>query len=103
MSVISECFLMVRPGDFVCINESFNECSDNNQYWIGKILYVVSGARNPSSNSIFQVINIDTGTAKYVNANFVIAILKPFIETDRWVITLNEKIAWVKKYLRIKI
>ena len=70
-------FLQVKIGDFVVIEEnSFSSTREKSNWWIGQVLYIVCGARNPSVNSIFQVANIDTGYIKSINADLVIAILE---------------------------
>ena len=70
-------FLEVKAGDFVVVDEnSFSSPPVHSNLWIGQVLYIVGGARNPSLNSIFQVANIDTGHIKNINADLVVAILK---------------------------
>tara|TARA_Y100001968_G_scaffold254782_1_gene240766 strand:+ start:1002 stop:1298 length:297 start_codon:yes stop_codon:yes gene_type:complete len=70
-------FMSAKIGDFVVVKDelpfSMNRTED---WWIGQIVYCVGGARSSSSNSIFQIVNIDTGTIKVINADLVIGILK---------------------------
>ena len=70
-------FLRVRSGDFVLVEGSTKSLGgSDSKWWIAQVLNVVGGARNPSANSLFQVINIDTGNIKYINADLVTRILQ---------------------------
>ena len=74
-------FLYVKVGDFVVIEEDlFSPLIAKSDWWIGQVLYIVSGARSSSVNSIFQVANIDTGHIKSINADLVTAIVK----SNKW-------------------
>ena len=67
----------IRPGDFVVVDEKSSLSSGGViQWWIARILFVVSGARQTCSNSIFQVVDIDTGHVKYINAEDVTHVVK---------------------------
>ena len=72
-------FLFVKPGDHVAIKDeklSDNNLSDQHEYWIGKVINCIGGARNPNSWTLFQVANIDTGEIIIINADTVERILK---------------------------
>jgi len=72
-------FLFVRPGDYVAIKNEEN-CEDikekNKNYWVGKVIDCIGGARNPNSWTLFQVANIDNGEISIINADIVEKILK---------------------------
>ena len=71
-------FLSVRPGDCVAIKSQhhYYSLSKNMQdYWIGRVIYCIGGARDPNSWTLFQVINIDNGEVKIINADTVEMIL----------------------------
>jgi len=74
-------FLFVRPGDYVAIKNEEN-CEDikekNKNYWVGKVIDCIGGARNPNSWTLFQVANIDNGEISIINADIVEKILKPY-------------------------
>ena len=72
-------FLSVKAGDCVVIkSQSYHSSSQNIQdYWIGRVIYCIGGARDPSSWTLFQVINIDNGVVKIINADTVKMILMP--------------------------
>ena len=73
-------FLFVRPGDYVAIkNEKNHEDNKekNKNYWVGKVIDCIGGARNPNSWTLFQVANIDNGEITIINADIVEKILKP--------------------------
>ena len=74
-------FLFVRTGDYVAIKNEEN-CDDindkNKNYWVGKVIDCIGGARNPNSWTLFQVANIDNGEIFIINADIVEKILKPY-------------------------
>ena len=80
MSSATPEFLSVRPGDYVAIKNEEN-CEDikekNKNYWVGKVIDCIGGARNPNSWTLFQVANIDNGEISIINADIVEKILKP--------------------------
>ena len=79
MSSATPEFLSVRPGDYVAIKNEEN-CEDikenNKNYWVGKVIVCIGGARNPNSWTLFQVANIDNGEISIINADIVEKILK---------------------------
>ena len=79
MSSAAPEFLSVRPGDYVAIKNEEN-CEDikekNKNYWVGKVIDCIGGARNPNSWTLFQVANIDNGEISIINADIVEKILK---------------------------
>ncbi len=74
-------FLSVKPGDCVAIKSQHHchyQLSQSIQdYWIGRVIYCIGGARDPNSWTLFQVINIDNGEVKIINADTVKMILNP--------------------------
>ena len=73
-------FLSVRPGDCVAIRSQhrYYSSSPNMQdHWIGKVICCIGGARDPQSWTLFQVIDIDNGEVKIINADTVEMILTP--------------------------
>jgi len=70
-------FLSVKAGDYVAIKSQRHHSSSQNiqDYWIGKVMYCIGGARDPNSWTLFQVINIDNGEVKIINADTVKMIL----------------------------
>ena len=72
-------FLMVKPGDYVVIEEgttSGNTQNSRHNYWVGQVINCIGGARNPNSWTLFQVANIDNGEIVIINADTVERILK---------------------------
>ena len=70
-------FLLVTPGDFVLVGEKLTPLDGSHEeWWIAQVIHIIGGARNPSSNSIFQVMDIDTGYVRCINADMVKRILK---------------------------
>ncbi len=66
-------FLCVKCGDFVLISSS-PFCSDD--WWVGQVVCCVGSSGSPFINSLFQVIDIDTGVIKIISAGFVRGIIK---------------------------
>ena len=71
-------FLAVRLGDIVVIelNELIDESPLSHHWWMGRVIHIVGGARNPGVNTLFQVADVDTGLIRSVNADLVKKILK---------------------------
>ena len=72
-------FLAVKPGDYVVIRSEIpldNTHNRQHDYWIGKVINCIGGARNPNSWTLFQVANIDNGEIIIINADTVERILK---------------------------
>ena len=70
-------FTSAKAGDFVVVKEEISFSANKiENWWVGQILYSVCGARCSSSNSIFQIVNIDTGLIEVINADLVIGIIK---------------------------
>ena len=79
MSSATPEFLFVRPGDYVAIkNENWESTKEkHSNYWVGRVIDCIGGARNPNSWTLFQVTNIDNGEITIINADIVEKILKP--------------------------
>ena len=72
-------FLYVKPGDHVVIKNEKppeNDQKGRHEYWIGKVINCIGGARNPNSWTLFQVADIDNGEIIIINADTVERILK---------------------------
>ena len=79
MSSATPEFLLVQPGDYVAIKneENYEDIKEKNKnYWVGKVIDCIGGARNPNSWTLFQVANIDNGEISIINADIVEKILK---------------------------
>ena len=78
MSSATPEFLFVKPGDYVAIRKENGENTNekNKNYWVGKVIDCIGGARNPNSWTLFQVANIDNGEISIINADIVEKILK---------------------------
>ena len=79
MGSVTPEFLFVRSGDHVVIKKE--NCEDtkekNKNYWVGKVIDCIGGARNPNSWTLFHVANFDNGEITIINADIVEKILKP--------------------------
>ena len=71
-------FLFAHPGDLVVVEEdSAMVGRDGVDWWVGHVIHVVGGARDPDASTLFQVACIDTGVIRVVNADLVKGILRP--------------------------
>ena len=69
-------FLAVRLGDFVVISEPISAAGmDKGDWWVGHVLHITGGARDPGVNSLFQVADVDTGVIRTISADLVKGIL----------------------------
>ena len=71
-------FLKARSGDVVIVWEHPELIGTDCSGWcMAEILYMEGSARNPAALSLFQVIDVDTGTIRWDNADCVQQILLP--------------------------
>ncbi len=71
-------FLTAQPGDIVVVElESSIDQQEVLDFWIGHVIHVVGSARNSAINSLFQIVDFDTGIIKTINADLVKGILRP--------------------------
>ncbi len=45
--------------------------SDGDDWWMGDILHVDGGARDPKIPTLFQIADFDSGVVRWVNADLV--------------------------------
>ena len=70
-------FLLAKLGDIVVVEEdSPVSGASKADWWVGHIIHIVGGARDPRSSSLFQVACVDTGMIRMVNADVVKGILR---------------------------
>ncbi len=65
-------FLDAKCGDHVIIASDQDVMTD---WWVGQIISRLGNSIDPSINSLFQVVDVDTGNVKVINADCVRAIL----------------------------
>ena len=72
-------FLAVSPGDLVVVEAEriFNKTLSASDWWLGRVVHVVTGPRESTVNSLFQIADVDTGVIRSVNADLVKGKLKP--------------------------
>ena len=66
-------FLTAKCGDLVAICPSRNSVYD---WWAGLIISSQGSSVDASVNTLFQVVDIDTGVVKTINADIVRGIIK---------------------------
>ena len=57
-------FLHVKAGMTVVVSEG-------EDWWMGDVIWMEGGARNPRVPTLFQIACVDTGTVRWVNADLV--------------------------------
>ncbi len=71
-------FLLVKSGDIVVVEEDLPMTEEDQlDWWVGHVIHVIGGARDSRANSLFQVVCVDTGTIRTINADLVKGILRP--------------------------
>ena len=65
-------FLSVKCGDFVVISAFSDRKVD---WWVGYVIHRVGNSADPTVNTLFQVIDIDTGRVVTVNADVIRGII----------------------------
>ena len=71
-SLDTPAFLSVKCGNFVVISDSSDRKID---WWVGYVIHRVGNSAEATVNTLFQVIDIDTGTVVTVNADVVRGII----------------------------
>ena len=72
-------FLSAKSGDVVIVwDDPSLVGSESTDWWMGQILWVEGGARDPKVPTLFQVSDVDTGEIRWVNADQVKQIMLPF-------------------------
>lgn len=69
-------FLSLKPGMTVVVQHDalIGEMQDKD-WWMGLVLHCNGGARDPSTYTLFQIADVDTGVVRWVNADLVTHVL----------------------------
>lgn len=59
-------FLSVKPGMTVICSEDGGE-----GWWMGDVITIDGGARDPKVPTLFQIADVDTGLVRWINADLV--------------------------------
>ena len=71
-------FLSAKSGDVVIVWENPSRIgTESTDWWMGQILWVGGGARDPKVPTLFQVSDVDTGVIRWVNADQVQQVMLP--------------------------
>ena len=69
-------FLSVKTGDFVIVEvQPIGAKAKNDDWWMGQVVFCEGGARNPDTNSLFQIADVDDGSIRWVCADEVTHVL----------------------------
>ncbi len=69
-------FLSVKPGQFVVVREASNVVMTDQTTWtVAEVIWCEGGARNPAHLTMFQVMDVDTGLVRWINADQAIHVL----------------------------
>ena len=71
-SLDAPAFLSVECGNFVVISGPPDSEDD---WWVGYVIHRVGNSAEPMVNTLFQVIDIDTGRVVTVNADVIRGII----------------------------
>ena len=72
-------FLSAKSGDVVIVwDDPSHLGTESTDWFMGQVLWVEGGARDPKVPTLFQVSDIDTGGIRWVNADCVQQIMLPF-------------------------
>ena len=72
-------FLSAKSGDVVIVwDDPSLMGSKSTDWWMGQILWVDGGARDPKVPTLFQISDVDTGVIRWINADQVQQIILPF-------------------------
>ena len=72
-------FLSAKSGDVVIVWDDPSLMGSKSTDWfMGQILWVEGGARDPKVPTLFQISDIDTGIIRWVSADQVQQIMLPF-------------------------
>ena len=72
-------FLSAKSGDVVIVwDDPALAGTESKDWFMGQILWVEGGARDPKVPTLFQVSDVDTGVIRWVNADQVQQIMLPF-------------------------
>ena len=65
-------FLSVKPGMTVVVQEAapVGQKGDGG-WWMGDVIHVDGGARDPKVPTLFQIADVDSGEIRWVNADLV--------------------------------
>ena len=71
-------FLDVKPGMTVVVKCDFltGETEDRD-WWMGQVLHCGGAARDPSMHNLFQIVDVDSGVIRWVNADLATHIVPP--------------------------
>ena len=68
----SSLFLSGNPGQFVVVQETHNVVMTDKTTWsVAEVIWCEGGARNPAHTTMFQVMDVDSGVVKWINADTV--------------------------------
>ena len=72
-------FLSAKSGDVVIVWDDPSLVGTESKDWfMGQILWVEGGARDPRVPTLFQISDVDTGVIRWINADCVQQIMLPF-------------------------
>ena len=72
-------FLSAKSGDVVIVwDDPSLVGTESTDWWMGEILWVEGGARDPRVPTLFQISDVDTGVIRWINADCVQQIMLPF-------------------------
>ena len=69
-------FLDVAPGMTVIVrNDHLTEEASDRDWWMGHVIHCGGAARDPRIHNLFQIVDVDSGVIRWINADLVTHIL----------------------------
>ena len=75
-------FLDFKAGDLVLVDPLSTEAGASADWWMGWIIHVDGGARDPRVPTLFQVADCDTGLVRWISADEANRLVLSGLETS---------------------
>ena len=75
-------FLGFKAGDLVLVEPLASETCASSDWWMGWIIHVDGGARDPRVPTLFQVADCDTGLVRWISADEATRLVLRGLETS---------------------
>ena len=75
-------FLGFKAGDLVLVEPLASDTCTGSDWWMGWIIHVDGGARDPRVPTLFQVADFDTGHVRWISADEATRLVLSGLETS---------------------
>lgn len=84
-------FLGFKAGDLVLVEPLSTDAGAGSDWWMGWIIHVDGGARDPRVPTLFQVADCDTGLVRWISADEATRLVLSGLETSNVVDFTSER------------